>query len=181
MSIENEEFGTGTADQEQGDTRVKPPSPVGRLAVVATVYHVPQDDEPVSVQYQFDRSVRSDEQTYTRRVKIGEQWTPLDHGWVEQAGMVVVSNDEGRFLKANPTIEEKAETSLKIIEIAVVAIMTSEKNRTMHSPPRLPDVTVPFGLVYPGETTHLTPLDVKTLRLRCRSGTARVSLTVIPA
>ncbi len=86
-----------------------------RLTVVETVYHQTATGEPDSIASSFFRELDSDEQPYRRKTKVGEEWTPLDLGWIKEAGMLVICNDEGKGLTKIPTPEEKEELAKKVL------------------------------------------------------------------
>lgn len=139
-----------------------------RLVVVETVYHQPAGDRPVSVDSRFSRDLQSVEQPYQRQLVATEEWQPLDHGWIEDAGMIVIQNLEGKFA-ANPTDEERAEATAKILEVSYFA----GENPVVDA----------FGrgwLVLPGESMRACPSDVRCLAVCSRSGPLRFSIFILP-
>jgi len=132
-----------------------------RLVISETVYHQNHDADPTSADSCFSRTLASDEQPYSRRVVIGEAWQPLDCGWVEQASMLVLANQEGRFVQVIPTQAERDTMAAKIVEVGYGDMAA--------------------WLVRPGESFRAEPADLKAIRVRCRSGSAKCQLTVFPA
>jgi hypothetical protein len=133
-------------------------------SVTETVVHQAAGKQPTAISAMFSRPLKSDEQPWQRDVKIGPEWQPLDHGWVETAGQVVVENVEGKRLQLVPTVEERGEVDRMVIEIGV------DDNGV-----------VAFARVPPrGESARWYPADVSKVRLRSLSGTIRASVTVHP-
>lgn len=151
---------------------------MSRLTVITTVSFQPKDGPPTSNGKPFDRVVKTDEQPYgPRRLKVGEEWTQLETGWLSEAGHVVIENDEGYWTQKQPTKEERAEAESKVLELC---LMPPEEpgGRTMHSPPR----TKPWCQweVPPRESHRGTPSYLKGFMIRCRKGTARFTVTIYP-
>jgi len=135
-----------------------------RLVVVENVYHQPADGFPTTAMgdtSRFHRELDSDEHPYERHKVAKGEWEPIDHGWVDRCGMLLVRNDEGHF-SVNPTAEQVAEVLSRVIEVSFC------------------DSQTPSILVPPTETCRFYPTDVKQMRLRCREGTARYTLYLIP-
>jgi len=133
-----------------------------RMTVVERVHHQIPGSEPGSVESTFSRELESDEQPYLRFAKAAEDWQPLDLGWVEQVGMLCISNDEGRNLSVVPTDDEKAETAKKILEITYN--VNGEE----------------CWIVLPKESMRANPSHPKNLFIRSQHGTVRITIYVIP-
>ena len=139
-----------------------------RITVVETIYHRPYMDETLAVDSRFSRIISSGEQPYQRQnhkpnTTATEEWKQLDCGWLkDNVGMLVITNDEGKFFEVYPTEEEKEEIKLRILEIAY------EKN--------------PLAVWYvpPTESFRGCPSDPELLWIRCQHGTAKYTLTVLP-
>lgn len=149
-----------------GDMPLSAPPPAQAwLFVTEVVYFQSGGGMPEGVESRFMRQLASDERPYPPRPKVGAQWCPLECGWLADGGvgLVVLANEVTRF-RVIPTPEEKAQAEARIIEVGVAA----------------GEAVVAFALVRPGESARFEPADVKALRLRCRAGEAKVSVTLIP-
>ena len=145
-----------------------PSVPKDFLTVVETVYHRPFGQEPKSAEFRFSRELETNEQVYERRLKVGEEWQPLDCGWLgDNVGMLSIHNHEGESLQVNPTDEEQESISKRIVELAYDYVDMSEYD---------------YGswLVPPGESFRGYPRSPKELRIRCQSGTAWITLYLYP-
>lgn len=135
-----------------------------RLTVVESLYHQASGEEGMMVSSRFSRDLESDDQAYgPRRLKATEEWQPLDCGWVEEMGMVSITNEEGKRLQVNPTEKEKEATAKKVLELALTPN---------------PDSLWSF-LIPPGESFRGYPSTQK-LWIRSQSGITRFSNFVIP-
>lgn len=141
-----------------------------RLAVVASVYHQQAGGEqPTQVTTRFWRELSCDEQPYVRQLRLGQEWQHLDPGWVTQpGGYLVLSNEEGHFRSVNPTDAERDDAMSRVVEVA-----TCDQKHPASD-------LVPDWLVRPKESMQGTPASLGRLWARCRRGTARVTLTILP-
>jgi hypothetical protein len=145
--------------------------PRDRITVVEQVYHRPADGgEPTVAETRFSRELASQEQPFERRAKVGEDWQPLEHGWLESAGMLLISNEEGRHLQVNPTDEERLSISRRVLEL----IYAMEDDELL-----VPQSSCTW-LIPPGESMRAYPSDVSRLCVRCQSGVARFTLRLYP-
>lgn len=136
-----------------------------RLTVTERVYHQQVGTDPHAVETTFSRWLDSEEERYSRHLKAGEAWQPLDCGWMTVASLCVLKNEEGVFRHVNPTDAQREEAAARIIEVGIA----------------VGDAVVPLALVRPQEDRREEPLDLSRLRVRCRSGVAKFRLTLIPA
>lgn len=137
-----------------------------RITVVETVYHQAPGQQPTSVECRHTKSLDSDEQPYTRRVKVGQEWQALDCGWLEEASLLVLSNAKEQFA-VNPTDEQRQEAEARVVEVGIAA----EDDDTR---------ITPLFLIAPGDTFRGQPLGVKAIKLRCRKGEATVTINLFP-
>ena len=132
------------------------------LTVVEMVYLQPIDGEAQCVESRYMRELDTHEQLYKRRMTVTNEWKPLDVGWIEKAGLLVIHNEEGQHLTANPTEEEAKTIADSIVEIS----SNSEGCFRI--------------LVRPGESTRFEPSDVFKLQIRSRTAKAFVTIHAFP-
>lgn len=142
------------------------PAVKNRVTVVEQLYHRAFGDQPVQFESRWSRELNSSEQAYERRLTIGDQWEDFDAGWIKRVGMFAIRNEEGRNLQRIPTEEERDKINEKVVEIFFVSEGTSAPFPEAHL------------FVYPGETAKGCPA-VK-MKVRCRSGSARCTVFIIP-
>jgi hypothetical protein len=140
-----------------------------KLTVVEQIYHHSPTSGSYSLDCRSSRSLKTDEQPYSRRMKVDEQWQKIDIGWVEKPSLVVVENREGQFMQVQPTKEEREATAKKVLEFSFaerrgVAVVVSD-----------PDV-----LIHPGTSFRFCPAMPCDMLIRCQSGEAKVSVTAFP-
>lgn len=139
-----------------------------RIVVVESVYHQPFGAEASAVESRFTRRLKTVEQVYVRQSSVGEEWQPLDHGWIKECGMLVVQNNEGRALQVNLADDEREALSKKVLEIAYLV-------------PK--DLTAPAAgrfLILPGESIRVHPSPIEKLHVRSQSGIARFTVNAFP-
>lgn len=138
----------------------KQPAP-DRLTVVEQVYHQPFGEEATCISSRFSRHLKTQEQIYQRfRRTATEEWQELDFGWIIKVGMVTIQNEVGKGLQAIPTDAEKEAMAKQVLEITfgnLVALL----------------------LIPPGESIRFIPVSAN-LSIRCQSGKAKFSYSVIP-
>lgn len=135
------------------------------LTSVQSFYFEVEGQQPQSVNIPgYSRSLAEveEDQLWERHIKVSEKWASLDYGWVEQCAFVLLRNTEGGQIKTIPTPEQVAENAKKVIEIG------------------FGNKPTPLLYLHPGESQPLSPVDFKSLRIRCKSGVSRVILTAVP-
>ena len=133
-----------------------------RITVVETVYHQQFNEPTFTIPSRFSRWLETKEQPYQRRCVATEEWQPLECGWIDKPGMLIITNREGRFAQTLPTDEEKVEVDKKIIQLSYNQLK-------------------PEWLIPPGESMRGCPGFVKFLYIRCQSGTAQYELYLLPS
>ena len=133
-----------------------------RLVVVENIYHQESGRQPTSVESNYTRFLKTDEEVYRRRMKVGENWMSIESGWIEKPGMIILKNEEVYRGAVNPTPDEIKEVQKKIVEV---------------SSSTLPDCS---WFILPGENMRGIPKDLSNIRLRCQHSTAMVSIILIP-
>lgn len=136
-----------------------------RITVVSQTYYQRLGKNPIQVESRFSRGVSSGQQLYQREEEVGENWVPLDLGWITKVGFLEIANNEGRFLQVIPTEEEREDTAKKILEV------------------RGYDATCSSGclwLVPPGESFRGFPSKPQNLFIRSQLGTIEYTLYVFP-
>lgn len=136
-----------------------------RLTTTTDTYHESQDNPPTQISFGFERLLKTDEEVYSRRLVVGEEWVPLDCGWLEKASLIVIRNVLVP-LKVNPTEEEALAISQREIWL------TQDENPTENSP---------HWVIHPGEGFQGSPSSLSDIHLRCRKGQVKVSLSIIPS
>jgi hypothetical protein len=142
--------------------------PAGHLTVVEMVYHQLTAGQPVVAESRFGRPLKTDEQPYRRTFRLGEHWISVETGWVDRPAMLMITNETGKRLVANPTQQVRDELSRKIIEVGVSVCSVIE------------DTVVPVFKILPGESFRGQPFEINSLRVRCAYGETKCSITAIP-
>jgi len=132
------------------------------MTVVSVVNFAGHGPACPPVESRYEVPVQSEEQPYLRYFTVEEEAKFLDTGWVEDHSLLVVRNEEGKGLPTNPTDEERAALEERVVELyggeSVFRI-----------------------LIHPKRSVQLTLSCTKGLMMRCRKGSARITLAVFPA
>lgn len=131
------------------------------LTVLKTVYHRPEAGAARAQRARWTRRLASAEAPYLRTLTATATWQPLDCGWVEEVGLLLVTNDEGGRPRPRPSAADQAALAARTLELAYDA-----------EPP---------WLIAPGESFVGRPGQARSLRVRCRSETARYTVAVYPS
>jgi len=90
-----------------------------RLTVVERVYYQSDLDEPTERESCYERCNTSEEQPYSRSVRVS-QVTQIDAGWLgggKPCGMVSFSNEEGKRLQKIPTPAEERQLQKRVLRV----------------------------------------------------------------
>lgn len=153
-----------------------------RVTVAGSVYHQIPGETPLQADIRYARWLDSDQDPYSRtRMPVGEQWQPIESGWIEKPGMIIVTNRRDQP-GMTPTATEREAAEARVIEVGIVVDLNrSAAQRTMHDP-RVPVVVVPLFVIRLGESQQWTPApgSMPAYRLRCVAGEAKASVVVLP-
>lgn len=140
-----------------------------RIVVVEQIYFQSTDNMPVQTEHRFVRQLKSDEQPYVRRMKIGTEWQPLECGWIDECSMLLIEHEAPNW-QVMPTAEERKAVNDRIVEIALY-------NSTMFDPSAIvPDWYIPVGESFRG-----SPVALENIYLRCTEGETRIKVTLFPS
>ena len=134
-----------------------------RITVREMIYHQQAGEQPTGTETKFSHELESHEQPYQRRLSVGEDWIPLDHGWIEEASLLSIFNEEGKFLQVNPTDEERAEAAKKVLQVS----------------PTINVVVNPW-IILPGQSMRGCPLSIRSMFVRSQSGVISFSVHIFP-
>lgn len=157
------------------EDRIAPPPPLKpRLTVVEHVYHQEGGGKsPTGADSVSARFLLTDEQPFIRKTRIGETWVPVEAGWLRDKGVSLVRiANEATVFTVYPSPQEKEEADRKVLEIGME--VDSQIDGEVSS------LVVTFAVVRPGESIRFEPDDFPSLRVRCRSGFAQVTIHVFP-
>ena len=149
------------------------PSPA-RLTIVSVVYHQPLGEEPHSFPHKISRPLLTDEQAYTRKLKVTQEWQPIDIGWLTSLSLLLITNEEGKYA-TQPSEEEKLAISQKVLEIGFQGKVNYPPAYDLSSL-----FPTPVFLIGPGDSFSASPCDCESLYLRCQSGVAKVTINAFP-
>lgn len=144
------------------------PAVKGRWGVIESLYFQSPGDDPLSVDHRFGGQVETDEQPYMRKKKVGENWEPLDCGWLQGTKMLLIENESPNYQKV-PTDEERRRDKEKVVEVGLdmIEIKGSHCYKT-------------FASIPPGQTARFLPADLASLGVRCQAGQTTYKVTLIP-
>lgn len=146
------------------------------LTVVETIYHqAGNDEQPTAVPHTYMRALTSEEQAYSRVMSVGEDWMPLDSGWLQKCSQVWIHNQQLRR-DANPTQDEREADSGRIVDVGIK--LPSTEPRDNWSPPD--GHPVPTLWLHPNDSMRAPFTDPAMVYLRCRNGVAKVRVVVFP-
>lgn len=146
-----------------------------RLSVQESVSLSYPRQEAFAVSSRFSKFIHSPEQPFKRVLAtVNEEWERLNFVWLDgkPLGMLVIYNDEGKFLQVVPSPEEIAEAAKKILQVGF------SKNGEVGPEPWI-DVN-PSGDGVTSESCRLVPTSPSSVYVRSLSGPIRYSFTAFP-
>lgn len=139
-----------------------------RITVVSNVYHqIPGEPPAAPPPTRFYRWIESEEQAYSRTVKIGLGWNPIDLGWLVDKGeysIIILTNSLKRLPTRKPSAAEEQEFFSKVLE---VGLLGSDGEVT------------PIAYIPVGEDMRLSPLNLDKYRIRSRSVDGKYSIFLV--
>ncbi len=133
-----------------------------RLTVVEMVAYQQVGEEASQFDSRYSLACKTSDQVWDRKLTVGEEWQPLitKHCWVENPGMVIISNCAGSFTQVQPTEKEQAVEDAKILSVACDG----------------------YGICYipPQGNMRFWPNHLSSLSICCRAGETKYNITVIP-
>ena len=131
-----------------------------RLTARLDVYYEQSGTTPSQISASFVSLLpKSEEQVYTRKINIGEEWEPLDLGWVENVGTIVLENRKAIF-QTVPTKEETEAEEKKVVYIR-------NKKETI-------------GWAIPAGGFFMAVTRGEEIEVRCLSGSTKAVVNVFP-
>lgn len=92
-----------------------------RVTITFQLSHEHVGASPFSVAQSFATLLQQQEQPYHRRITLLDDGVPipLDTGWINTPGMLVIDNKSGTGLQVNPSPEERERMANQVIRVLV--------------------------------------------------------------
>jgi hypothetical protein len=132
------------------------------VTVVNKAYHQPGDSDPTCVETGYSYFLETDEQPFTRIHTVGEDWIPLQTGWLTDSSLVIISNDGAKRANVVLTEEEEDERSKRFILVA------------------FEDTSRPTIIIRPGRSAEFEPLTLNGIKIRCTKNSVRYTASILP-
>lgn len=166
---------TGTTKQEMDpptpdSVPTNEPSNAPRLTVVAHLYHsIPGQNTEGPSPSRFYRYLDSDEEAYTRNVKIGTEWSTLDTGWLKDKkhSCLILANTNRRVPSKRRTLQQEDADNSKVLEVGIEDIHTG--------------MVLVFAEIAVNEDIRLSPVNIELYRIRCKTGETKYNIYLVPA
>lgn len=168
------------------------PDRVPKTIVVATTHHRDSDGKVKSLVTRSTRALVSNDDPIIRKIKVNEDWIPLDTAWIKEVGHLHIMNEGGKSFQVVPTEEQRKEAQGRILEIGYLlqpVALPEEKYKPVSRSKRTQFDTVeitaeiyPIALriVHPGECDITVPTPDYQMYLRSRLGEITVSMMISP-
>lgn len=141
-----------------------------RVTVVETVYYQLPDEDAKAIDHGFTRYLKSDEQPYERRLKVGEQWQKLDFHWALPCGLLLLVNSPPQQQAENSEEQQK----LRLQAIIQVRLIVASEGFTDGMK------AVPHILIPPDENSRFYPNLGVEIWVRCAKGQTRCHIHALP-
>lgn len=132
-----------------------------RITARIDVYHETYDEQPEDFHHVFSELTnQSEEEVYSRKIKVTEEWTAIDTGWISEVGCILLKNTDKKY-KLLPDEDEIESEKKKIVRI-----------RT--------GKTGAGWIVGKGMFFFGYPSDEETTEIKCEFETTTVELNIFP-
>lgn len=132
---------------------------MNRVTVIEQIHYEQGGEQPLSWERRFFQIVSLSEQPYSRTLRAGSTPRKLEAGWIENPGMLLILNDEGRPGDVILSAEEKAAIERRILVVDTGGVQ-------LFIPPR--------------DLLRITPSCVTDLQISCPIDDCRFTLVVFP-
>ena len=88
-----------------------------RITAVLNMYHEHHGEQPFCVPCTFSSATSTVEQPFSRRVTVEKDPIPLDTGWIDDVGYILLENKTGESPQTIPSEEEEEELALTILKV----------------------------------------------------------------
>lgn len=151
-----------------------------RVTLMTKMYHQLPDFDATSPQTTpYVELMENEEQPYQRRLKVGEEWVPIDFGWTAESGcaFIHIINEYRVRRRVTPMPEVKQEDLLHVLEIgkAIKGLVLSPNAQDGV------EYVEPMFALYVGQPITLSPLGQLQYRIRSRYGDGHYSVFCIPS
>ena len=135
-----------------------------RFTVVLNLYHEQHGENPVGERLAASFNLEINSSSYCRKLIVGEEWFPLDLGWLkpENVGYVLIENREGTgYQPVLPSEDQMLETNRRILHVS-----SPEDSAGWLIPPR--------------QFISAMPVDASVLQMRSVHGPIKVRTIIYP-
>jgi hypothetical protein len=159
--------------------------PKARMTVVGTVFHQLPNERPFALPTKYEEKIESDETPYSRKMKLGTEWKPIDTGWFATPSVINTDTHESptserEEIKCSllclshdpvirqviPTSEEVEEESRIYVELGLISLDGS--------------YITEFSSLRRGRDLRIPLPNLRDLRIRATSPGAKVTVTLFP-
>lgn len=140
--------------------------PRNRQTTTETITYEREDGEPFQIQTKCWRAINQDTQPYQREIKVGEEWKPIDLGWADEwegIGTISIQHLGDKAPQRVLSPEEATERASRGFYVGLES---------------LPKAYLEF---YPSDSFRAILSDARALRIRAKTGTVRLLLTILPS
>lgn len=138
-----------------------------RLTLILTAHHSRNGSQPTTTDVRYGKTLTEDEDTYRRDIKVSEDWTNLDMGWIGNPSFLILQNLAGEGLATIPTPEKRRDIDSKIIEVGI--------NTDYENSPVISMISI-----LPREIAAFTPSNSNNIYVRCINGETKLRVNTFP-
>lgn len=143
-----------------------PEARADRITCSLQLHWQPFGEDPISFNCQYSEILEGEEELYIRRrFDLGEEWVQLDVGHIKNPKILYVENRVGQARTTQPTPEELQTWKDAVVEVALKAGRKKFKV---------------FDQLTWGTANKYSPPDFSDIAIRCRKGTARINIAIVP-
>lgn len=178
----------------------------GQLTVTATIYHTIKNRGPTSISYGYDIFLESEDEWYSRLIRVGEEWTRIEPAWVKDPILMLIVNEESKSRQED--IDHNLDRVLELGKLITYSVPTFPQNRvglpakegkrTMFSPPLAKEIETvdvtnksiltedkqlieAIAVIRHKREVQLEPLfNITSYFIRSRQGTATYRIILVP-
>ena len=163
-----------TIPPSEMDNKPKAILPKNRFTVSEIFYFQEVGSSPFTLDLTHSRNVDSEEQVYSRKTRIKDEWSPIEVGGLEEPSLVIIKNEVVQY-QTYPTPEQRMLDETRVL---LLGLKTYAEGCSLI--PACGPYIQEFAKIRPGESIRLEVLNIKNFVIKSAFGECKTTIVAVP-